>query len=71
MSSIEVALAAIESLKPGEKLVYTEIAAKYGVDRRTLARRHQPSRALRRQARYAGHYGRRMFSQHNTYGSLR
>jgi hypothetical protein len=41
MSSIEAALAAIESLKPGEKLVYTDIAAKYGVDRRTLARRHQ------------------------------
>jgi hypothetical protein len=41
MSSIEAALAAIESLEPGEKLVYTQIAAKYGVDRRTLARRHQ------------------------------
>jgi hypothetical protein len=41
MSLIEAALAAIESLKPGEKLVYTQIAAKYGVDRRTLARRHQ------------------------------
>jgi hypothetical protein len=41
MSSIEAALAAIESLEPGEKLIYTQIAAKYGVDRRTLARRHQ------------------------------
>jgi hypothetical protein len=41
MSSIEAALAAIESLEPGEKLVYTQIAAKYSVDRRTLARRHQ------------------------------
>jgi hypothetical protein len=40
MSSIEAALAAIESLEPGEKLVYTQIAAKYSVDRRTLARRH-------------------------------
>jgi hypothetical protein len=40
MSSIEAALAAIESLEPREKLVYTQIAAKYGVDRRTLARRH-------------------------------
>jgi hypothetical protein len=40
MSSIEAALAAIESLKPGEELVYTDIAAKYGVDCRTLARRH-------------------------------
>jgi hypothetical protein len=29
MSSIEAALAAIELLKPGEKLVYTDIAAKY------------------------------------------
>jgi hypothetical protein len=40
MSSIEAALAAIESLEPREKLVYTQIAAKYSVDRRTLARRH-------------------------------
>jgi hypothetical protein len=41
MSSIDAALAAIEALEPGEKLVYTHIAAEYGVDRRTLARRHQ------------------------------
>jgi hypothetical protein len=41
MSSIEAALAAIESLEPGEKLIYTQIAAQYSVDRRTLARRHQ------------------------------
>ncbi|KAF7572451.1 hypothetical protein PtrM4_099510 [Pyrenophora tritici-repentis] len=41
MSLIEAALAAIESLKPRKKLVYTQIAAKYSVDRRTLARRHQ------------------------------
>jgi hypothetical protein len=41
MSSIEAALPAIESLKPGEKLVYTDYAAKYGVDCRTLAQRHQ------------------------------
>jgi hypothetical protein len=41
MSSIEAARTAIESLELGEKLVYTHIAAKYGVDRRTLARRHQ------------------------------
>ncbi|KAH5177126.1 hypothetical protein HBI67_211460 [Parastagonospora nodorum] len=41
MSSIEAALAAIELLEPGEKIVYTQIAARYGVDRRTLARRHQ------------------------------
>jgi hypothetical protein len=37
MSSIEAARTAIESLELGEKLVYTHIAAKYGVDRRTLA----------------------------------
>jgi hypothetical protein len=41
MSSIEAALAAIEALQPGEKLVYTRIAKQYGVDRSTLARRHQ------------------------------
>jgi transposase-like protein len=41
MSSIEAALAAIESLKPGEKLNYTQIAKQYGVERSTLARRHQ------------------------------
>jgi hypothetical protein len=41
MSSIEATLAAIESLMPGEYLLYTKIAEKYGVDRRTLARRHQ------------------------------
>jgi hypothetical protein len=32
MSSIDAALAAVNSLKPEEKLVYTQIAAKYGVD---------------------------------------
>jgi hypothetical protein len=47
MSSIDAALAAIESLEPGEKLIYTQIAAKYGVDRRTLARRHQGATILR------------------------
>jgi hypothetical protein len=31
MSPVEAALAAIESLKVAEKLVYTEIAAKYSV----------------------------------------
>jgi hypothetical protein len=41
MSSIEAALAAIESLKPGEKFSYRQIAAKYCCDRTTLARRHQ------------------------------
>jgi hypothetical protein len=47
MSPIQAALAAIESLKPREKLVYTHIAARYGVDRRTLARRHQGSSSSR------------------------
>jgi hypothetical protein len=37
MTSIETALAAIELLKPGKKLIYSDIAAKYGVDRRILA----------------------------------
>ena len=41
MSSIEAALAAIESLKPGEKLVYAQIARNYGVEPTTLARRHK------------------------------
>jgi hypothetical protein len=40
MSPIEAALAAIKALEPGEKLIYTHIAAKYGIDRTTLARRH-------------------------------
>ncbi|KAF2818743.1 hypothetical protein CC86DRAFT_241183, partial [Ophiobolus disseminans] len=58
MSSIEAALAAIELLKPGEKLVYTQIAAEYKVDRRTLAQRHQgasSSRELNGQNRRALH----------------
>ena len=41
MSSIEAALAAIESLKLGEKLVYAQIARNYGVEPTTLARRHK------------------------------
>ncbi|KAH8724684.1 hypothetical protein GQ44DRAFT_772726 [Phaeosphaeriaceae sp. PMI808] len=41
MSPMEAALAAIESLKPGEKLVYTEIARKHGVEPTTLARRYK------------------------------
>ena len=58
MSSIETALAAIGALEPGEKLRYTQIAAQYGVDRRTLARRHQgvsASRQLEGQNRRALH----------------
>lgn len=41
MCSVEAAIAAIESLEPGEKFLYTEIANRYGCNRTTLARRHQ------------------------------
>jgi hypothetical protein len=41
MDPIEAALAAIESLEPGEKLVYAQIAKKFGVEPTTLARRHK------------------------------
>jgi hypothetical protein len=41
MDSIEVALADIESLRPGEKINYTKIAKKHGVDQSTLSRRHR------------------------------
>jgi hypothetical protein len=41
MAPIDDALAAIEALEPGEKLVYQKIADQYGVDRSTLARRHK------------------------------
>jgi AraC-like DNA-binding protein len=41
MSSIEAALAAIESLEPGEQFSYRQIAAEYHCSRTTLARRHQ------------------------------
>jgi O6-methylguanine-DNA--protein-cysteine methyltransferase len=33
MGSIEAALAAIDSLEPGELINYTEIAKQFGVDR--------------------------------------
>ncbi|KAF1940611.1 hypothetical protein EJ02DRAFT_311375, partial [Clathrospora elynae] len=55
---IEAALAALESLKSGEKISYTQIAAKHGVERRTLARRHQgisTSRATRAENQRALH----------------
>jgi hypothetical protein len=41
MGSIEAALAAIESLKPGEKVNYNQVAEQYNVQRVTLAQRHQ------------------------------
>jgi hypothetical protein len=40
ISSIEAALAAIESLELGEQFSYRQIAKDYGCDRTTLARRH-------------------------------
>jgi hypothetical protein len=40
MEPVDAALAAIQVLEPGEKLVYTQIAKRYGVERTTLARRH-------------------------------
>ena len=47
MAPIDAALAAIEALKPGEKLVYQKIADQFGVDRSTLARRHRGVQAAR------------------------
>jgi hypothetical protein len=41
MGSIEAVLAVIKSLKPGEKLVYAQIARNYSVEPTTLARRHK------------------------------
>jgi transposase-like protein len=41
MSSIDAALEAINSLKPGDSINYTKIAKEYGVDRSTLSRRHR------------------------------
>jgi hypothetical protein len=43
MNSIEAAIAAFESRELGEETSYRKIAAKYGVDRSTLSRRHQQS----------------------------
>ncbi|KAF7568779.1 hypothetical protein PtrM4_133920 [Pyrenophora tritici-repentis] len=41
MSQIDAAIAAIESLEPGEQFSYRQIAAEYHCNRTTLARRHQ------------------------------
>ncbi|EUC27240.1 hypothetical protein COCCADRAFT_112214, partial [Bipolaris zeicola 26-R-13] len=38
---INAALEAIAALEPGEKLVYAQIARKFGVEPSTLRRRHQ------------------------------
>ncbi|CAE7016160.1 Pogo transposable element [Pyrenophora teres f. teres] len=58
MDPIKAALTAIESLKPGEKLVYAQIARKYSVEPTTLARRHKgvsTSRSREAQNRQALH----------------
>jgi hypothetical protein len=47
MEPIEAALTAIESLEPGEKPNYTQVAQAYGVVRSTLTRRHQRVSASR------------------------
>jgi hypothetical protein len=41
IAPIDGALADLESRKPGEPLIYGKTAAKYSVERCTLARRHQ------------------------------
>ena len=41
MLPINAALAELDSLGPEDNFIYSDIAARYGVDRRTLARRHQ------------------------------
>lgn len=41
MGSIEVGVAAIEALEPGQFFSYTTVAETYGVERVTLSRRHQ------------------------------
>ena len=41
MGSIEAALEALESLTIGEKVNYTQIAKKYGVNRTRLSKRHR------------------------------
>jgi DNA-binding transcriptional regulator YhcF (GntR family) len=41
MSQIEAAIAAIESLEPGEQFSYRQLAIEFACSRTTLARRHQ------------------------------
>jgi hypothetical protein len=45
MDLIQKAIAAFKAQELGDKTSYTSIAAKYGVDRSTLSRRHQGSQA--------------------------
>jgi hypothetical protein len=47
MDPIQAAIAAFESEELGKDTSYRKIAAKYNVDRVTLARRHQGSQAPR------------------------
>jgi transposase-like protein len=58
MEPIDAALAAVDALEPGEKLVYAQIAKKHGVEPTTLRRRHQgltTSRAAYHENRRALH----------------
>ena len=58
MEPIDAALAAIDALESGEKLVYAQIAKKHGVEPTTLRRRHQgltTSRATYHENRRALH----------------
>jgi len=41
MGDLEAALAALASLKTGEKINYTKTAKEYGVSRSTLSKRHR------------------------------
>ncbi|KAF2257610.1 hypothetical protein CC78DRAFT_482922 [Lojkania enalia] len=41
MDPIQAAIDQIESREPGESFSYTEIAARYGVNRSTLSRRYR------------------------------
>jgi hypothetical protein len=50
MEGIDAALAEIDSLDPGEQFSYVQIAKKHGVNRTTLARRHQRVQAPRAEA---------------------
>ena len=47
MAAINKALAAIDALEPGEKLVYQTFATRFGVNRVTLARRHKRAQQAR------------------------
>jgi transposase-like protein len=49
MTPIEAALAALDSLEPGEKICYADIAREYGCDRNTLSRRHRRVQSSREQ----------------------